>query len=344
MQLIETKQKRVTKSVKFIGGSTFTGWHVRPGDICRYGKRGAKEVIVIQMGIKRALVKNKDGSEQYVAYDLLSPINSDGSIRNKWGEITDYFAQVKSEYEGITQLNTSSGLIDIRDISKVSLAFHFGRSSLGLHYLGMVTLAVEGVQVLSESQLRKTVLHEIAHAMAPTKQHHGPKWRAVDKYLGGSGNTYAEESIEQYVLPAIREGFNKWSDHTPVDRMAALKDRINKDKSVYSLIANLNIIKDVMPWVIENYPNMNQYKVRGDVGYANVVHSVLWILERNPMLMKAKHRVKWWRDLSDQLLSIILFIKSDDTLQGKSNTLTESELRKLIDEIEKDVRRFRRLK
>ena len=336
-------QTRVTKTLKFIGGPQFTGWHIRPGDICDYGKRRSKQVIVLQMGIKKATVKNKDGSQQYAGYDVLFPINPDPARENRWRELYDYFEDERDKYAGITQLDTSLGTVDIRDITGLNMLFHFGRTAMGQYVLGTVTLSVEGVQVVSENELKKTILHEIAHAMVP-QENHSRVWKAVDRRLGGTGNVRAEESIEQYVDPVIKEGFRQWSGYSATERDDFRKDRINNDKSVQSLVNSLSIIVDVMPWYLENYPNMHLYRVRGEIGVENVVRSILWVMERQPSLMKTKFRVKWWGMLEDQIWNLLLHTKADDVIQGKSHTIDRTTLRRITDQIAKDVRRFRRLK
>ena len=47
-----------------------------------------------------------------------------------------------------------------------------------------ITLSKKLTELNDESDVRDTILHEIAHAIAGWEAHHGPKWKAVAKRIG----------------------------------------------------------------------------------------------------------------------------------------------------------------
>ena len=60
----------------------------------------------------------------------------------------------------------------------------FGRCHYGFKE---ITLSEQLVQMNDAERVERTVLHEIAHAIAGKKAGHGSKWRAVCIKLGGNG-------------------------------------------------------------------------------------------------------------------------------------------------------------
>ena len=47
----------------------------------------------------------------------------------------------------------------------------------------------------AEHHLRNTILHEIAHAMAPKGSHHGHKWRKIALLIGCDGKRCYDETV-----------------------------------------------------------------------------------------------------------------------------------------------------
>jgi predicted SprT family Zn-dependent metalloprotease len=48
----------------------------------------------------------------------------------------------------------------------------------------VISLSRHLVELNNEAEVRDTVLHEIAHALAPRGAGHGPKWRAIARQIG----------------------------------------------------------------------------------------------------------------------------------------------------------------
>jgi predicted SprT family Zn-dependent metalloprotease len=73
------------------------------------------------------------------------------------------------------------------DRSKVRFGrCHYGRKE--------ISLSRHLVELNDEAEVRETILHEIAHALAPRKAGHGPAWRAVAKSIGcNAKRCYGEE-------------------------------------------------------------------------------------------------------------------------------------------------------
>lgn len=53
-----------------------------------------------------------------------------------------------------------------------------------------ITLSEKLTTLNSESRVRQTLLHEVAHALAGHKAHHGATWKAICRSIGGDGQTY----------------------------------------------------------------------------------------------------------------------------------------------------------
>lgn len=65
-------------------------------------------------------------------------------------------------------------------------AFDTARRQFGCCHYGSkkITLSRALVEINNEQQVRDTILHEIAHALCPTKAHHGPIWKAMARAVG----------------------------------------------------------------------------------------------------------------------------------------------------------------
>ena len=100
---------------------------------------------------------------------------------------------------GVTWLNYVAGmarrLMDEQGLTDWTLAFVEASRRLGdCHCQDRVirisrTHALEG----SEAQIRDTVLHEIAHAIAGREAVHGPLWKATARRLGATPRAKADE-------------------------------------------------------------------------------------------------------------------------------------------------------
>lgn len=76
-----------------------------------------------------------------------------------------------------------------------SLPFEFDRAKRrigGTHFIQIgetilptkITLSKHWAAILSEEEIRDTILHEIAHALAGKNANHGPQWRAIARKVG----------------------------------------------------------------------------------------------------------------------------------------------------------------
>jgi SprT protein len=58
----------------------------------------------------------------------------------------------------------------------------------------VISLSRHLVELNSEDEIRETILHEIAHALAPRGAGHGPKWRSIAVSIGCNGRRcYGDE-------------------------------------------------------------------------------------------------------------------------------------------------------
>ena len=67
-----------------------------------------------------------------------------------------------------------------------TLGFNRRKRSLGLckYRQHQIELSTHFVAANDEAQVRETILHEIAHALAGEKAGHGPKWKAMCAHVG----------------------------------------------------------------------------------------------------------------------------------------------------------------
>ena len=64
-----------------------------------------------------------------------------------------------------------------------------------------ITLSTQLVGMNDAERVKRTVLHEIAHALAGSKAKHGKKWQAICIKLGGDGQTYWSDENTTRVPP-----------------------------------------------------------------------------------------------------------------------------------------------
>ena len=110
----------------------------------------------------------------------------------------------ESARNGAERLNGVAGmarrLMDEHGLTGWTLAFGEARKRLGdchfRHYVIRIsrTHALEG----SGEQIRDTVLHEIAHAIAGHEAGHGPLWKATARRIGATPRAKTYESQTSY--------------------------------------------------------------------------------------------------------------------------------------------------
>lgn len=64
-----------------------------------------------------------------------------------------------------------------------------------------ITLSRHYVTMNDESEVRDTILHEIAHALAGFKAGHGPEWRKVARSVGARPQRCADASVSMPKAP-----------------------------------------------------------------------------------------------------------------------------------------------
>lgn len=79
-------------------------------------------------------------------------------------------------------------LMDEHRLTGWGFAFNRGRRTMGLCRYGLkrIELSIHYVLRNDESEVRDTILHEIAHAIAGPRAGHGEKWKRVCTTLGAT--------------------------------------------------------------------------------------------------------------------------------------------------------------
>jgi SprT protein len=83
---------------------------------------------------------------------------------------------------------------DLMRLHKLSpkWSFKFDRSKVSFgkcHYAKkQISLSQHLVELNDENEVRDTILHEIAHALAPRGAGHGPVWKSVAESIGCNGH------------------------------------------------------------------------------------------------------------------------------------------------------------
>ncbi|HIZ34771.1 MAG TPA: SprT-like domain-containing protein [Candidatus Ruania gallistercoris] len=82
------------------------------------------------------------------------------------------------------------GLLDEHGLHQWSLAFDSAKRRAGLcrYDTRTISLSRHLTALYSADEVRETVLHEIAHALAGPKARHGPAWRQVAWEIGATGH------------------------------------------------------------------------------------------------------------------------------------------------------------
>lgn len=72
------------------------------------------------------------------------------------------------------------------------LEYALGRCFVGLQ---LIELNPQYVELNEENEVRDTILHEIAHALAGKGHHHDDYWRRICLRIGGSGNRTGDSKV-----------------------------------------------------------------------------------------------------------------------------------------------------
>ena len=106
----------------------------------------------------------------------------------------------ESARNGAERLNGVAGmarrLMDEHGLTGWTLAFGEARKRLGACHFRHHVIWISRTHALdgSEEQIRDTVLHEIAHAIAGPEAGHGPLWKAIARRIGATPRAKTYES------------------------------------------------------------------------------------------------------------------------------------------------------
>lgn len=94
--------------------------------------------------------------------------------------------------------NLAEGLMQKHELVGWTFDFDEAEVTFGKCHISRkkITLSRKLVELNEERHVRNTILHEIAHALAPPTEMHGPEWRRVALSIGCNGSrTYSREVI-----------------------------------------------------------------------------------------------------------------------------------------------------
>jgi predicted SprT family Zn-dependent metalloprotease len=75
------------------------------------------------------------------------------------------------------------------------------RAGCCYHRQRLITLSEPLMVRWSEKEVRETILHEIAHALAGPRCGHGPKWKAIARKIGSTGDRCWSPSEDAPAIP-----------------------------------------------------------------------------------------------------------------------------------------------
>lgn len=95
-------------------------------------------------------------------------------------------------------------LMNQHGLSDWKIEWSRAKKTHGLCRYSTKTLVFSAVafQHIGEAEVRDTILHEIAHALAGHRAGHGPEWRRVCLAIGGNGKQYVTREAAQAVPAA----------------------------------------------------------------------------------------------------------------------------------------------
>ncbi len=184
-------------------------WKVRESALQHSG--GARRATII--------TRHDKARADYRVGDEVTFTSPDGSRRGEIVKLNPKSAQVrceetcwnvsygllrragrKSARNGAERLNGVAGmarrLMDEHGLTGWTLAFGEARTRLGTCHFRHHVIRISRTHALegSEEQIRDTVLHEIAHAIAGYGAGHGPLWKATARRIGATPRAKTYES------------------------------------------------------------------------------------------------------------------------------------------------------
>ena len=158
-----------------------------PGDAVRFAARSGpgKTGTIEKLNPKRARVRCEDGTWS-VPYRLLERVDGSRAEGNGREERLHEVAR------------QARALMDEHGLEAWAFRFSAAESRLGecREREKVIRLSRRHAVNGDPREVRDTILHEIAHALAGAAARHGPAWKAVAKRLGATPKARAEESEE----------------------------------------------------------------------------------------------------------------------------------------------------
>lgn len=148
--------------------------------------------IITRLNPKRAHIVCANNQEYQVPYALLTL----SAPAKKTADSSTI--RTSSELEAIVRL--AQRLIQQHHLEQWSFQFDHGTRRAGCcHYdQQVISMSYEFARHASEEDIRETILHEIAHALAGKSHNHDAMWRAKAREIGCSGNRCHDI---QFMLP-----------------------------------------------------------------------------------------------------------------------------------------------
>ncbi len=149
----------------------------RPDDDVMFTRRSAVlHGVVARLGPTRAVVVTDDRNEFAVPYANLRPRGTGRSLENQ-----QRFAEVEREAERLLARHGLKGWsFQYDDASRRAGVCWHGTKVIGLARLYCVQA--------TDHEVRDTILHEIAHALAGPDHNHDAIWKAVARSIGCTGD------------------------------------------------------------------------------------------------------------------------------------------------------------
>ena len=155
------------------------------GDAVRFAAGGGswKTGAIEKLNPKRARVRCDDGLWD-VPYRLLDPLEE-----SRGGGSEERLLEVARE---------ARALMDEHGLNEWAFRFSAARGRLGecREREKLIRLSRRHAVKSDPREVRDTILHEIAHALAGASARHGPAWKAVATRIGATPKARAEESEE----------------------------------------------------------------------------------------------------------------------------------------------------
>ena len=144
---------------------------ISPGDAVQFVFRGQKlHGLVSRLGPKYARITVSNGDPYRVPYQLIQPL---GARKN-------YSDQEQGALKKCHKLLCKHGLNDWSACLDDSIS----RAGACKYSARQISLARLFIRKASEQEIRDTILHEIAHALAGIEHHHDAVWRKIAKEIG----------------------------------------------------------------------------------------------------------------------------------------------------------------